>query len=169
MKLEKLKDIKKGHCEPQDVGLCVSHEVDRETPMNLGEVRKEKGNQKVYCEPQDVGFCVSPEVGGGKPTELGEVMSKKVDAMGPLEVGKGNTQKWLKVCHGKRVKAYLLKIYKMKNFRKTGRKHNIKTGLSKKVQETTNVCWIIFDDWDPTERLKSSTWRESETLRLLIK
>ena len=60
--------------------------------MNLGEVRKEKGNQKHYFEPQDVGLCVSPEVGGGKPTEWGEVMSKKVDALGSLVVWKGNTQ-----------------------------------------------------------------------------
>ena len=41
----------KGYCEPQDVGLFVSLEVIREIPMNLGEVRKEKGNQKVYYSP----------------------------------------------------------------------------------------------------------------------
>ena len=41
----------KGYGEPQDVGLFVSLEVIRETRMNLGEVRKEKGNQKVYFSP----------------------------------------------------------------------------------------------------------------------
>ena len=36
-----------------------------------------------------MGLCVSQEVKGGKPTDLGDVMSKKVDAIRPLEVGKG--------------------------------------------------------------------------------
>ena len=35
-----------------------------------------------------MGLCVSPEVEGGKPTDLGEVKWKKVDVMGPFEVGK---------------------------------------------------------------------------------
>ena len=40
---------------------------------------------------------MSQKVDGGKPTDLGEVMSKKVDAIGLLEVGKGKYPKLCKV------------------------------------------------------------------------
>ena len=38
-----------------------------------------------------------------------------------------------------------------------GRKHNLKTCLSNKVHEATNVCGAMFGDWDTTESLRSST------------
>ena len=64
--------------------------------MSSSEAGNNEGYQKSYCEAQEVGLCVSQEVDDGKPTILGKVMSKKVDAIGPLEVGKGNTQRWVR-------------------------------------------------------------------------
>ena len=69
MKLKKRR-ISKSYCEPQEVGLCVSSEEDRETPINLGEVSKEITHQKIYCKPKGVGLCVSPEVDGRKSFDL---------------------------------------------------------------------------------------------------
>ena len=40
--------------------------------------------------------------------------------------------------------------------------------MNNKVQEATNVCGETFGDWDRTETLRSSTWRETKTVRRLI-
>ena len=84
-------------------------------------------------------------MGKGKYPEVGKSMSQEKGKN--IFVKKRHNEKFLKAC---------------------GRKHNLKTCLSNKVQEATNVCGVTFGDWDPTERLRSSTWRESETVRSLI-
>ena len=76
---------------------------------------------------------MSLEVGGGKPTDLGEVMSKKVDAMGPLEVEKGNNPEVGKRMPQENDKNIIVDNIMNEKFQKDCKcKHNLKTGLSKK-------------------------------------
>lgn len=137
-------------------------EMQIENPENGDNLyRKENSKLEVYCGPPDVGNNVSPDVDRVNPLDLGEVNFKQLEKSGPLEAGRN-------MLYMEQGKLQEIKSEAQRNGKNTN-VQKVQYEKLQKVHEDKRPCGIIFGDWDAPERLRSSTWRESETVRRLIK
>ena len=97
----------------------------------------------------------------------------------PQEMGKESNAD--KVKHTEKVDMFSAVDQSSKEYVERGQSANLMKGKvhtlddsSKKSNSYTSpcernrYCGVIFGDWDDTERLRSSTWREAETVRRVI-
>ena len=153
---------------------------------NTLEAGRSKVSHKEDIRPPGAGYCRSPEVGcmsqevdGEIPPEVGGSMSPEVDGIRPLEVGrcKLNVDAVKLPVFSSRPAEVGEEVQTENSQYVEIQKHEIYS-LSKIIPAAEGVSMIsckgkqysgvIFGDWDDKERLRSSTWRESETERHLI-
>ena len=154
------------------------HENNPEEENGICGVHVDRAVPELSCGPPDVGIIRSMEKDREIPLEVGVNMSPEVVVI-PQEMGKESNAD--KVKHTEKVDKFSAVDQSAKEYVERGQSANLMKGnvhtlddSSKKPNSYTSpcernrYCGVIFGDWDDTERLRSSTWREAETVRRVI-
>lgn len=156
-----------------DVGIKSPPEVGFERTPEVGSVENQEYDMSFLNGSTEAVIIKPTDTGKEVPPEEGSEMSRKVDSA----VTKVK-EKFLDVSMSLRQSGPVISgverlvsignddIFRTSSGRPKVCKGEDTTNFSK---ETRNVSGVVFGDWNDEEQLKSSTWRESETVRRVMK